>query len=90
MKRIYKYQIQPTELEDQVTVSMPVGAKVLSVQVQKGIVCLWVLINTKEKVDEFREFNVVGTGHDIDFNTNKFVGTFQLMEGNLVFHLFEA
>ena len=40
MKRVYKY---PLQLNDEVALDLPEGAEVLSVQEQRGGVCLWAL-----------------------------------------------
>ncbi len=89
MKVIYKY---PVEVEDSVTVTMPEGAQVLAVQVQRGVPCIWALVDPKMPAVD-RKFRWVGTGHahqeafwvDLDY-----IGSIQLEGGRLVFHLFEV
>ena len=39
MKKIYKYELEITEIQ---TVEMPVGAEILCVQFQDEALCLWV------------------------------------------------
>jgi hypothetical protein len=85
MKRIWKYAFDAT---DSFELTMPKGALVLSVQVQRDTPCLWALVDYTTET-EVRRFRIAGTGHPIDFD-GKFIGTFQLDHGSLVFHLFEV
>ncbi len=75
--------------DDVVTLMMPRGAVVLSVQVQHETPCVWALVDPEApKVP--RRFRWAGTGHPLDLRGFwKFVGTFQLHGGDLVFHLFD-
>lgn len=85
MKTIHKYTIDPFTS----TLLMPLGAKPLSVQVQRGEVRLWCEVDdSSTKV--LHEVHVYGTGHDITHDSTKcqFVGTFQLDNGQLVFHVY--
>lgn len=69
-------------------VEMPASSEVLCVQTQYGKPCLWVKVNTTApKV--VRQFAIVGTGHQMPMPHGRYVGTFQLDEGSLVFHVFE-
>jgi hypothetical protein len=85
MKTIYKY---PILVQDRFTVMMPRCSLVLSAQVQKNTPCMWALIDTDQPPEE-RHFALFGTGHEVDPKAVKFIDTFQLHEGSLVFHLFE-
>ena len=88
MKRVYKY---PLDIQDEATVMMPIGARVLSVQVQNGRPCLWAAVDPTETEIEKRLFRIAGTGHPIhDDVVDGFIGTIQLYDGKLVFHVFEA
>ncbi len=84
MKTIWKYPVTMGRW----TQSMPVDAEILLVQVQHEEVQMWVLVDP-DAIREGREFEVYGTGHSIPENSGKFIGTFQLEGGALVFHLFE-
>lgn len=86
MKAIYKFQCEIGTDE----VSMPKGAEILTVQMQMGTPCMWALIDSDEPLYEPRHFRWVGTGHAIDFDTGKHVGTIQVDHGSLIFHLFEV
>jgi hypothetical protein len=85
MKTIYKY---PVDVNDTVSVSMPIGSEILCVQMQNDIPCIWALVDN-EKDDVLREFTWYGTGHSVKENPGKYIGTIQMMNGRLVFHLFE-
>lgn len=85
MKRIVKYQLL---IIDEHEVAMPEGAKILCVQVQYDQPAIWAIIDD-EKPMKNRVFRIVGTGHPIDFDTQNYIGTVQLLDGNLVFHVFE-
>lgn len=88
-KVIYKY---PCELEDSFIIEMPKGAEILSVQVQHGHPFLWALVEPDVEKEE-RRFQLFGTGHIIHWGLLakvKFIGTFQLSGGMIVFHLFET
>ena len=87
MYTIYKYPITVT---DRPTVKMPRGASVLSVQGQGMITYIWAIVDPKEP-EENREFYLQATGQPLEFepSTTRFIGTFQLFEVRLVYHLFE-
>ena len=86
MKAIWKF---PLEFAPVQTVEMPQGASLLCVQMQGGIPCLWALVYP-EATREARRLRMVGTGHayhDSDLFC-EYVGTFQMQDGGLVFHVF--
>lgn len=87
MRQIWKYDLAVSGLQD---IKMPKGSEVLTVQVQKGVPCIWALGDIEEE-KVFRSFAVFGTGHDVSdlLKSISFVGTFQLHGGDLVFHVFE-
>jgi len=88
MRRVYKYVLP---IVDDMPLMLPLGAKILSVQNQNGNPCLWALVDPDEKTHVVRHFRMAGTGHDIDAYTDMvYIGTFQLHDGHLAFHLFEA
>jgi len=92
MLTVYKY---PFVVDDYVNINMPKFSRVLSVQVQGvgGIndsPCIWAIVDTDSPL-EVKRFRLVGTGHPIKEKEEnlEFIGTFQLLGGRLVFHLFE-
>lgn len=86
MKTIYKYILNPETVQ---SVIMPQDAKILSVQVQHGQICIWA-VGKASGVNERRIFHVYGTGHELPDDELSFIGTVQLHGGALVFHVFEA
>jgi hypothetical protein len=87
-KTVWKFSFTP---DDDIEIDMPEGAQILTVQIQFEQPCIWALVDPKSKLKKKR-FKLIGTGHPIEINDivdYRYVGTFQLMEGQLVFHLFE-
>lgn len=82
---VYKY---PIALQDEFAVHLPVGARVLCVQVQRGQPFIWAHHTAESTKVVPRRFRLAGTGHPI-VGDWRYVGTFQLEGGALVFHLFE-
>jgi len=75
-------------------VSMPKDAEILSVQVNRGVICLWALCDPDAEVED-RAFAVFGTGHrysDVIFDkfADRYIGTVQMGSGVLVWHVLEA
>jgi len=85
MKRIYKY---PIPVDDRIVIKMPEGAFVMSVQMQKSEPQIWVLCNPDKPLKE-RIFYLFGTGMEVS-QEFVYLGTFQMLGGSLVYHLFEG
>lgn len=86
-KQIWKFPIYPYKTD----IEIPIDAEILTVQTQNGIACIWALVNPNNN-KELRHFELYGTGHDISYETGieiKYINTFQIHGGDLVFHLFE-
>ena len=84
--KIYKYAVP---VADEFTIEMPEAARLLDVQVQRGDVQLWAMVDPEAR-KVTRKFAMRGTGHDaggLGFASH--VGTFQVSGGALVFHLFD-
>lgn len=86
MRRVFKF---PLAVTDDQTVGMPIGAEILCVQVQDSIPCMWALCDPSEKLVQ-RRFLTHGTGHALLLDDARYVGTYQLDGGMLVFHVFEG
>lgn len=85
MESIFKYQL---ETIDEQVIEMPLGAEVLTVQVQNEIPCIWAKVNPSNTSTSYR-FRIFGTGQPIEEDfTGKYIGTYQLLNGLYVFHLF--
>ena len=87
MKKIWKFQIQ---LVDFFSIeNMPEGAEILTVQCQHGVPHIWALCDPNQ-APKIRYFRLVRTGHEIaESSMPQYLGSFQLANGRLVFHLFE-
>jgi hypothetical protein len=88
--RIFKYHI-PVPVTEYFLLEIPDGARVLSVDVQHGVPCLWVLCDP-DKSYECRKFRLIGTGDPIreSMDQLRFIGTFQMNDGYLIIHVFEV
>lgn len=84
--RIFKYTL---DVADTQQIEMPQGAKILSCQAQNNEPQLWVLVDDSAPI-EARTFTMYGTGHPIENDPGRYVGTYQLHDGALVFHVFES
>ena len=86
IRRVYKYAL---DIDDETSITMPAGARILTVQEQGGEPQVWALIDPANEPCTYR-FRLAGTGHDIEWKDGMVHrGTFQLRGGALVFHLFE-
>lgn len=85
---IWKYPLSMTS--GNYEIAMPAGAAILAVQAQHDVPCIWALVNPALPT-EIRRFVMVATGQPFSMNgvTGQHVGTFQLMGGSFVAHLFE-
>jgi len=86
---IWKFPLGPS-LAERIEVEMPRGARLLDVQAQKDVPCIWALVDPAAEREK-RVFWVAGTGHALprDSGALAYCGTFQLRDGEFVFHLFE-
>ncbi len=85
---IWKYEVPPT---DYFVLSLPIGAKPLSVQAQGEAPQMWVLLDKDETIYTDRKFRLAGTGHLISEPADalQHIDTFQVYYGRLIFHVFE-
>lgn len=71
-------------------IQLPKGAKILTVQTQRGQPQMWALLDTLND-PERRSFIAFPTGVEIAPDVHlDYIGTFQLADGARVFHLFEV
>ncbi|PTR17503.1 hypothetical protein C8R31_101667 [Nitrosospira sp. Nsp2] len=84
--RIWKF---PLVVTDRQSVLMPAGANLLDVQMQGDECCLWALCDEKAPLST-RHLAMYGTGNPMPDNPGKYVATFQMRGGSLVFHAFES
>ena len=87
--KIWKY-ILP--IKGSFAIEMPSDAKVLTIQTQNGLGCMWVLVDEDAK-KETRMFRTIGTGQTVDLvelgaiGLTAYRGTYQ--RDGLVWHIFE-
>lgn len=85
MKTIHKY---PINIVDEQQILLPENAIIISTAIQRGVLCLWAIVDTEEKM-ESRTIRIVGTGHEMYSDDLRFIGTVQQMEGQFIWHVFE-
>jgi len=89
MRVIHKQQLQ---LVGKQLITLPKYSKILSVQYQRGMICVWYSIlegtdSTLSHMNETREIMIVGTGHPYKEGDFNYVDTIQ--DHNFVWHIFE-
>ncbi len=88
MTTVWKF---PLRVSDSQTIKMPAGTSILCVQVQNDQPCIWALVPNTEAVLVSQTILMAGTGHNRpDLLGKNYIGTFQLNEGVLVFHVFQS
>lgn len=84
---IFTYELNLVDRQD---LSLPIGAKILSAQIQREKICIWAMVDSKEK-KENRTIAIVGTGNPLPkINPDEkmvHVDTVQLH--SMVWHVFE-
>lgn len=85
MKTIYKY---PLEITDEQEIEIPLGSRILSVQMQRDQLCLWAMVNSKVTNKTKIKILVCGTGNPIEYPPSRmeFLGTIQ--QQVFVWHVF--
>jgi hypothetical protein len=82
VSRIFKYSL---DLVEKQKIEMPTNAKILSVQDQRGTICIWAEVG--DYTETGRTFRIVGTGHQIPDESLNFIATVQ--QGDFVWHIYE-
>jgi hypothetical protein len=83
MTTIWKFQL---DLFDEQQIILPVGAKILTAQINQGSICLWAEVEAYAK-KENRSIFIVGTGHPLPNCVTKYIATVQA--DNFVWHIYE-
>lgn len=86
MRTVWKYEIDTTEIQ---TLQMPVGAEILCVQLQRTHICLWAEVDTGAPL-KARVIYTCGTGTPQPPAPKRYIGTYQLFGGELVWHVYEG
>lgn len=85
IREIWKYDIN---IDGSTIISMPKGARIMTIQVQNNIPCMWVYVNPSAEKEQ-RTFETFYTGEPIYLADREYLGTYQLNNGKLVCHVFE-
>lgn len=83
---IWKYPLKVTDIN---RIELPMGAKILCVQVQADAPCLWAEVNSLETDKSVHVIETFGTGHELDQSNRVYIGTYQINNRFLVFHVYE-
>lgn len=87
MEVIWKFDL---ELTDSQKVEMPKGAKILCVDEQDKLFCLWAIVDPDPTVPkEERAFRLYGTGNPEHSIGGEYIGTINSTTG-FVWHIFEG
>lgn len=90
---IWKFPIKVMDFQ---TVEMPLGAQIISVQPQNGVLCMWALVDSEQNKKELRRLWVFGTGNPIEgsaydaFHQGKMIHLATVKDGSFVWHVFES
>ena len=85
--RIWKFPLEVVDLQE---LRLPPKSKLLTVQMQYGKPCLWVLLDENTAVNVGYKIAIYGTGNPLPDNPGEYIATFQMHGGDLVFHVFEV
>jgi hypothetical protein len=83
-RRVWKYTLAFKERQ---TLTMPVGATVLSAQLQGEHICVWVDVCDEFDAQQSMRFIIVGTGDEIPPDVERYVGTVQILKNVLHIYL---
>jgi len=70
-RRIWKYQLQVMGVQ---SIKTRVGAKILTVQVHNGVVCLWVEFDYRNE-EETRTIEMFTTGEPMKESQRRYIGS---------------
>ena len=83
MLTIWKF---PFDIDDEIVINMPAGAKMLLVECQNKVPCLWAEVDSASELESYR-FAIVGTGHPVPEDLHlEHIGSFQ--DSPFVWHLY--
>jgi len=84
---VWKY---PLRITDDQELRLPKGARVLTIQAQHDVPCLWALVDSQETETELWQLVMLGTGHQAppDLAWFQYAASYQVQQGRLIFHVF--
>ncbi len=68
---------------------MPMFAKILHLNTQRDIPCLWAECDSDAEKRP-RYYRIYGTGHPMLDSSDCYIGSFDMQNGALVFHVYES
>ena len=75
------------KVDDEVAIEMPTDARIIHVETQNGIPCMWAIVDPKAALSTYK-FRIFGTGQPLPDRTHTYIGTFQTHGGRFVWHVF--
>ena len=85
---VWKYPLSMIRVQE---LELPANAHILTVQVQRETPCIWALVDETMPLER-RRIMIFGTGQP-DEDLGKlinYIGTFQMLDGDFVWHVFES
>ena len=91
---IYKYKVDMAEAlraPEGHHIKMPNDSEILKVEMQKGELCLWAIVNPEDKQETKQTIKIFGTGHPIPNKGSKYCRSYlgTVFVENLVWHVFK-
>lgn len=86
MATIWKFPLKLISVQQ---VEMPMGARILSAHMQRGIPCIWAEISDPKAPKEAKEIHIIGTGHEFNNSGLVPIGTTMTDDHSLVWHIYE-
>ncbi len=83
---IFKY---PFAIKDEFKLDLPIQAEILAVDTQFDTPCIWAKVNADAPTEEVT-FQIRGTGHPMRDGCDQHIGTFQMRDGALIWHVFRT
>ena len=85
---VWKFPLRLTEIQE---IELSSGARIIKVDVQHGVICLWAWCNPHPEATKVkRRILIVGTGHDAPtYSEADYLGSVLTSGGDFVWHVFE-
>lgn len=82
---VWKFPLEITDVQD---IAMPAGAQILTAAEQRGVLCLWAIVDPA-RPNLLMRVTIVGTGHTAPGEDEAdYIGTVLTSGGDLVWHVF--
>ncbi len=85
MIKIWKYKLEIAQFQ---SIEMPEGSRILTLQMQMNIPCIWASVIPDQKKVKVK-IMTVGTGQRFNAdNLDRYIGTYQFKKDLTVYHVF--